>query len=228
MFRKKVVAKRMKTAVTLLIDLSHSMEGRKIDIARNASLVLCEALSRLSIPVAVWGFSADHPGKHLQSTATSTGISSDELEKSYRFAPLIHERYKRFDESFRKISGRFESMRTHCLTPLGESMLFAARELAKRPEPRKVLLVLTDGRPSVSLGDDEITFNHAKSTISRIEKAGIDVALVGIMESCVRELHDRAVVVDTLESLPGAVMAQLQRLLSRNANGICRSTHAAA
>jgi len=80
---------------------------------------------------------------------------------------LIHERYKRFDESFRKISGRFDYMRTHCLTPLGESMLFAARELARRPEPRKVLLVLTDGRPNVGLGDDSITFQHAKDVIVR-------------------------------------------------------------
>jgi cobalamin biosynthesis protein CobT len=213
-FRKKIVAKRLKTAVTLLVDLSHSMCGRKLNLARDTALVLCEALSRLNIPTAVWGFSTAIHGSRLKDASRTTGIPEGDLEKVYRFAPLLHECFMRFDEPFRKVGGRFASMEAHMLTPLGESMLFAARELSRRPEPRKVLLALTDGRPTVGMGDETTTFQHARDSIVRIEKAGIDVALVGMFEPCVRDLHHRAVVVDTLDDLPRTVMGQLQALLT--------------
>ena len=227
-FRRKVVAKRLKTAVTLLVDLSGSMDGAKLDIARNAALVLCEALARLNIPAAVWGFSTLHPGAYRYMASSATGISEDQLAKSYRFAPLIHSCYKQFDEPFRKIAGRFDSMRTHHYTPLGESLLFAARELSRRPEPRKVLLALTDGQPFVGLWDESVTFQHTKRTLVRIEQAGIDVALIGILENCVHDLHHRAVVVDNLEDLPRSVMAQLHALLTRDSRGNAADVRTAA
>jgi cobalamin biosynthesis protein CobT len=216
MFRKRVVAKRLKTAVTLLVDLSHSMRGSKLDIARDTALVLCEALSRLNIPVAVWGFSTEHHGQILQETARTTGIPVEQLDKQYRFAPLVHENFKSFGEPFRKISGRFGQMKTYFMTPLGESLLFAARELLGRREERKVLMILTDGKPAVGMGNDTATYRHAKDSIVRIEKAGVEVALVGIIERCVLDLHYRAVVVDALEHLPGAVMRQLQQVLAQS------------
>ena len=210
-FRKKVVTRRLQTAVTLLIDVSHSMSGKKLDLARGTAMVLCEALARLNIPVAVWAFSTEHQGKLLREAAQASGIPATELEKSYRFAPVIHERFKDFDEPFKKISGRFDQLRTHLMTPLGESMLFAASELARRREPRKVLLVLTDGRPTVGLDNDIATYNHAHEAIRRIERAGMDVLLVGIIERCVLDLHHRAVVVDQLDDLPRTVMNQMRK-----------------
>ena len=216
LFRKRVAVQRLKTAVTLLVDLSHSMANHRLPIARNTAMVLCEALSRLNIPVAVWGFSTGNQGQYLRIASEETGIPADELERQFRFAPLVHEVFKRFDEPFRRISGRFEPMRTHLLTPLGESMLFAARELARRPEPRKVLMVLTDGQPSVGLANEAPTIRHAKDNIIRIEKAGIDVVLAGIQTSLVHGLHYRAVNVDKLEDLPGTVMRQLREVLGES------------
>ena len=110
------------------------------------------------------------------------------------------------------------------LTPLGESLLFTARHLAKRPEPRKVLLCLTDEKPMVCLGDDSATHAHARDSIRRIERAGIDVGLVGIMEDCVHDLHRRAVVVEELDNLPRAVMNQMRKMLSRDADIARRNT----
>ncbi len=143
-------------------------------------------------------------------------MSFAELVSSYRIAPLRHTHFKRFGESFRNTSDRFEHMRALYLTPLGESILFAARELVARREERKVLFVLTDGRPEVGLHDDAATFQHAKDSIKRVERAGIDVALVGILANCVADLHHRSVVVNSLPELPKTVMRQLQSLLTNN------------
>jgi cobalamin biosynthesis protein CobT len=72
----------------------------------------------------------------------------------------------------------------------------------------------------VGLGNDAPTFGHAKDCIKRVERAGIDVALVGIMEDSVRDLHHRAVVVNSIEELPKTVMRQLQSMLTGHHNRI--------
>lgn len=214
-FRERVIARRVETAVTLLIDVSHSMNGRKLDLARTTALVMGEALDRLHIPTMIVAFSTAQGGVPLREAAKQTGIPASELENKYRFAPLVHEIFKAFDEPFRHASARFDALRTHMLTPLGESMLFAARALAKRPESRRVLMVLTDGRPTVGLGNDVSTLNHAHESIRRIERARIDVVLIGMVERCVLDLHPRSVVVDAIDDLPRVVMSQLETALSR-------------
>ncbi len=212
-FRERVRTKRLHTAVTLLIDQSGSMAGQKIALARNTALVFCEALSRLDIPCCVVGFSTEYTDYYDQDTIAKTGLPFDQLISAYRIVPLRHIHFKHFHESFRAVSGRFDSMEASVATPLGESVLFAARELACRREERKVLFVLTDGRPTVGLGDDSATFQHAKDSIKRVEHIGIDVALVGILEDSVTELHHRSVVVNSLHELPKTVMRQLQSIL---------------
>lgn len=215
-FRERVRTKRLHTAVTLLVDQSSSMSGEKIRLAGNTALVFCEALSRLDIPCNVVGFSTGEWDYYTDETEAKTGMTFHQLRESYRIAPLRHTYFKHFHESFRSVSGRFDAMHALCVTPLGESILFAARELAGRREERKVLLVITDGRPEVGMGNDAPTFEHAKRSIKRVERAGIDLALIGIMENCVNDLHHRAVVVNSLDELPKTVMRQLQSLLTEH------------
>lgn len=213
-FRQRIRTKRLRTAVTLLVDESNSMRNAKLRLAENTTMVFCEALSRLDIPTSVIGFST------LQTTlekeaAKQTGMTADELKGRFRLSPLCHTIYKRFNESFTRVSGRMESMSAKSITPLGESMLFAAHQLIHRPEERKVLFVMTDGRPVAGIDPEDITFEHARRAIARIEKAGIDVTLVGIMEPCVSLLHHRSVVVPSLDQLPRTVMNQLRAILTR-------------
>ncbi len=49
-------------AVTILVDQSGSMAGEKIIRARDASIILAETFSNLSIPSQIIGFTADHDG----------------------------------------------------------------------------------------------------------------------------------------------------------------------
>jgi hypothetical protein len=61
---------------------------------------------------------------------------------------------------------------------------------------------------------NDIAFTHAKKSIKRIERAGIDVALVGIQLQTVKDLHPCSVVVNALEELPRTAMKQLRTLLT--------------
>jgi len=211
-FRRKVRSRTKSTAVLLLVDMSSSMRGTKIELAAQTSLVFSESLDRLGIPSAVVGFST-RASDTVKSISCQSGIPEAELAKQFRFLPLEHTIFKRFDEPWRKVSGRFTAMTPQNLTPLGESLLFAARIIAGRSEERKIILCLTDGKPVVGFDPEAVTFQHAKDSIARIERAGIEVILIGIRESCVVHLHSKHVIVNSLQQLPGTVVRQLQRLL---------------
>lgn len=211
-FRIKMKSRTKSTAVTLLVDLSHSMRGQKIQLASQTALIFCEALDKLGIPSSVIGFSTQNSNLS-QRVAEATGVSEADLVRQYRFVPLVHTIFKRFEEPWRKVSGRFAAMTQQHLTPLGESLLFAARGIVSRSEERKIVMCLTDGKPVAGVEPEDITFQHAKGSIVRIEKAGIEVILIGIKEPSVSRLHHKHVVVNSLQQLPSTVIRQLQTLL---------------
>ena len=213
-FRQRVRSRTKSTAATLLIDLSSSMRGAKLDLAMKTAIVFCEALERLNIPSSVIGFSTAETDL-LKRVAEQLNVKEGELVRQYRFVPLRHTILKRFDEPWRKISGRFTNIHSQNLTPLGESLLFAARQTAGRREERRIIICLTDGKPVAGIDPEDVTFKHAKEAIVRIEKAGIEVVPIGIMEPSVERLHEKHVIVRNIQELPGAVIRQLQSILMK-------------
>ncbi|HUW35485.1 MAG TPA: hypothetical protein VM223_28075 [Planctomycetota bacterium] len=219
-FRQRVRSRTKSTAATLLIDLSSSMRGAKLELAMKTAIVFCEALERLAIPSSVIGFSTAESDL-LKRVAEQSGTKESDLVRQYRFVPLRHTILKRFEEPWRKVSGRFTTIHSQNLTPLGESLLFAARDIAGRREERKVIMCLTDGKPVAGIDPEDVTFQHAKDAIVRIERARIEVILIGIMEPSVERLHRKNVIVRSLQELPGTVIRQLQSILMK---GICHET----
>ncbi|MCK4374872.1 MAG: hypothetical protein KAX19_06060, partial [Candidatus Brocadiae bacterium] len=148
-FRKRVKTEGKDTACTLLLDISSSMSGPSIDLCRKLALVFAETLEVLGFPTEVVGFSTLDDDVRAR-VAQETGVPEEELAKRYsRFVPLYHALFKTFDEPWKKVAGRIGAVQTRSLTPLGESLLFAGKRLAQRPESRKVLFCLTDGKPVV-------------------------------------------------------------------------------
>jgi cobalamin biosynthesis protein CobT len=56
LWRRKSIPDRHQTAVSLLVDLSGSMQGAKAEAAQAGTVLLAEALHRLEIPFAINGF----------------------------------------------------------------------------------------------------------------------------------------------------------------------------
>ncbi|MDR2390531.1 MAG: hypothetical protein LBE84_02465, partial [Planctomycetota bacterium] len=97
-FRRKVRKKRLRTAVTLLVDESGSMQRNgKRELAADTALVFCEALSRLGVKTSVVGFTTANIDL-MNQAARQTCLQPGELACRYRLLPLRHTVYKRFDE----------------------------------------------------------------------------------------------------------------------------------
>jgi len=214
-FRKRIESGGKDTACTLLLDISSSMNGPRIELCRKLALVFAEALSVLGFPTEVIGFSTVNLDLRPQ-TAAETGLSEEELAKRFaRFVPLYHAIYKGFDEPWRKAAGRMGGITSQELTPLGESLLFAGRRLALRPEKRKVLFCLTDGKPVVGAWDERITFNHACEAVKKLSSAGIEPVGIGIAEDSVKDIFPTHVVIHSLYELPKGFVGALCRALAK-------------
>jgi len=214
-FRQRIEARAPNTACTLLLDLSSSMSGRRIELCRKLALLFAESLDVLGFPTEIIGFSTVDLDLR-EKVSAETGIPEDELAKRFaRFVPLYHAVFKGFGEPWRVAAPRLEAVRTHSLTPLGESLLFAGKRLASRPESRKVLFCLTDGKPVVGAWDENITWEHACKAVKRLSRAGIEPVGIGMMERCVAGIFPDHAVIHRLSELPRGFLTQLCKVLTR-------------
>ena len=213
-FRERTVTDGGMTACTLLLDLSSSMNGTQIQLCRQMALVFAETLDKLSFPTEIIGFSTEDRDLRYE-VAQESGVDPDELAKRFaRMVPLYHAIFKAFDEPWRKAAGRLGAVKTRSLTPLGESLLFAGKRLAHRPEKRKVLFCLTDGKPVVGAWDENVTLEHACRAVKRLTSAGIEPVGIGILEQSVETIFPRHAVIHKLEDLPKSFLRQLCLVLT--------------
>lgn len=186
LFARKSARRTPSTAVHLLVDLSGSMSRpvtpslRAYRVALDAALALAVALDRISgVSVAVTAF----PGE-----------SGDETQVT---------RLLRHGQHPAARAGAFgQSPRGN--TPLAQGLWFAAADLLLRPEPRRLILTLTDGEP-----DDRVL---AGSVITQCEQAGLELPALGIQHD-VSSLFRHSRVIETVEDLKPALFGLAERLL---------------
>lgn len=213
-FRKSKERDEGPTACTLLLDLSASMRGNQLTLCRKLALIFAETLSRLSFPTEIIGFSTTDQDLRYE-ISKKTGISERDLAMQYsRIVPLYHGVYKTFGEPWKKGASRMGEIKTQALTPLGESLLFAGKRLAQRPEQRKVLFCLTDGEPVTGAWDENITMQHARGAAEKLTAAGIEPVGIGIKENCVEDIFPKHAVIYSLEQLPSAFARELCAVLT--------------
>lgn len=171
------------TALALLLDRSGSM-NRRLSLAGQAVLSILLALDTLP---GVVSWAAAFPG------------SEDD-----RIVPL-----KGFEERTTRIAGRLTGLWSSGSTPLANALWRTGHELLLRPEPRRVVVVATDGEPDDLDGVDDI--------LARCRASGIGVVGLGIGQSLDRVQAvfgvRHAVAIATLEALAPALFAVLERQL---------------
>ena len=118
-------------ATLLLADLSLSTDAyasddaRVIDVIRDALYVFGEALSAVGDPFAMWGFS------------------------SVRRQNVRMQHLKGFDERWSEVTrARVGAIRPGYYTRMGAAIRHATAQLGPRPERRRLLMLLTDGKPN--------------------------------------------------------------------------------
>jgi cobaltochelatase CobT len=177
-FARRVVKPAPNTAIHLLLDKSDSMDepvwGDKNQSVANRLSIALE--SSMALALALEGIGDVNPGMTAFPGRDDTSV----------FRLLEH------GERVRAHSAAF-SLRAGGTTPMTEAVWFAAAALLRCREPRKVLLVMTDGQPNDILSTLEILQRCRNSGIETVGVGlGIDVGHlfpVAIMISELRELR---------------------------------------
>ncbi len=213
-FRQKQDLETQSVAVTLLVDLSSSMSGMKIRLARQVTVLFAETLHQLRFASEVLGFSTS-PSKPLRVLAQESGLTESEIADGYaRYLPVEYTVFKAFREPLRRLKERIPDMETAWYTPLNEAVLFAAKRIIVRPESRKIILVLTDGEPSIGNPRfQQVTESNLQHNLERITQAGIECVAIGIQTDYVRNFFPDYVAVFDVADLPKAFYKKFSVLL---------------
>ncbi len=162
------------TAIEVLIDLSGSMgsgDHRECAAyyAKRTAICLVEAWEPLRIPNEFMGFTNSY------SRSAPGAPDPDTVRRS----PFDFTIFKAWGEPLKACRERFSTIQGYSDNADGEAVQAAACRLAARPEKRKILVVISDGRPACgSIGFDMLE-DHLRQTVKRITRAGIEVLGVG-------------------------------------------------
>lgn len=206
-FRDFTKTETKNVAVQLFIDCSGSMAGSKIKLARETAIALGESLKAINIPFEVCGF---------------TTVGSPEMrEASKNLTADDRKRFNRFGTALKLMVFKdFNSQDLRGITYAtsgdsnadGESIVWAAKRLALRKEPRKILIVLSDGQPAAE-GSGMVLAGDLKRVVSLLPKAGIEPIGIGVLCDSPKLFYPKWVKVSKLEELPTTVMGELSRML---------------
>ena len=161
-------AKSERSLSTLLLaDLSLSTDAyatsdaRVIDVIRDALYVFGEALSATGDPFAMWGFS------------------------SVRRQHVRLQHLKSFDEPWNTLTqARVGAIKPGYYTRMGAAIRYATLQLSKRPERRRLLMLLTDGKPNdLDIYEGRYGIEDTRQAIHEAHAAGLSPFCVTIDES---------------------------------------------
>lgn len=185
-FTETTRAKALNTAVMCLVDVSGSM-GTNVSphhcayYALRTVVALAETWESIGVPNEILGYST-----HEDSDCGL--VPEDRDGPFFCRAPLDLIVLKAYEERLRLARGRLSQIRGRGSNVDGESLLWAGSRLLKRSEPRKVLLVVCDGRPLCSDGlpydsrdcaDDAMLQQHLRDSISELTRRGVEVICAG-------------------------------------------------
>lgn len=204
------------TVVTLLLDNSGSMRGRPISIAAICADVLARTLERSQVKVEILGFTT-RAWKGGQSR--EKWLANGRPATPGRLNDLRHIIYKGADAPWRRVRPNLGLMMKEGLLKEnidGEALEWAHRRLTRRPEARRILMVISDGAPvddsTLSVNPANFLEKHLRDVIAMIErKRQVELLAIGIGHDVTR-YYQRAVTITDAEQLAGAITEQLAAL----------------
>jgi len=215
-FKQETKTEFKDTVVSLLIDNSGSMRGRPILMAALAAEIIARTLERCSVKTEILGFTtAAWKGGRAREAYLRAGANV----APGRLNDIRHIIYKGGDVPWRRARANMGVMLKEGLLKEnidGEALTWAAQRLARRPEARKILLVISDGAPvddaTLALSHASYLENHLRQVIGTIEtQSGIELRAIGIGHD-VRRYYAKAITVPDVAALGPTLVAQLGEL----------------
>ncbi|MCA8838019.1 MAG: VWA domain-containing protein [Proteobacteria bacterium] len=203
--RMRYEHKAPNTACYMMIDGSGSMGSRQMLNACLSAAAFGGVMDLCGHASAISAFVGDsvHPDVDEMDPDQAGRINAAGI----RMWGVTYADIKRFGQPYRNCLAKLARMTysTGGSTPLGESIIFAAKELLARQEKRKVLLAFTDGEPNNT--------KYCKWACRHCESKGIEVVLIGINSTAVRTLHHRHAVCNDINELSTSTMIELTKAL---------------
>ncbi|MDY8111026.1 cobaltochelatase subunit CobT [Fulvimarina sp. 2208YS6-2-32] len=204
------------TIVSLLIDNSGSMRGRPITVAATCADILARTLERCGVKVEVLGFTT-RAWKGGQSR--EAWLKAGKPPRPGRLNDLRHIIYKSADAPWRRARRNLGLMMREGLLKEnidGEALIWAHSRLTRRPEQRRILMVISDGAPvddsTLSVNSGNFLERHLRAVIDEIEtRSPVELLAIGIGHDVTR-YYRRAVTIVDAEELAGAMTEQLAAL----------------
>ncbi|ABM37285.1 vWA domain-containing protein [Polaromonas naphthalenivorans] len=178
-------------AVLVLLDLSHSLNDAvpgsgqtRLSLSQEAVALLAWAMDRLGDPFALAGFH-----------------SNTRHDVRYQHIKGFGERWIEAPKA------RLAALQAQYSTRMGAALRHAAHTLGAQASDKKLLLVLTDGRPSdVDTPDDQALVADTRQAVQELAQQGIHSHCISLDPQADAYVHDifgqHATVVDRVEQLP--------------------------
>ncbi len=220
-YKREREAEFRDTIVTLLIDNSGSMRGRPISVAAMCSDILARTLERCAVKTEILGFTT-RAWKGGQSR--EAWVKAGKPRNPGRLNDLRHVIYKPADAPWRRARKNLGLMLREGLLKEnidGEALDWAYRRIARRPEQRRILMVISDGAPvddsTLSVNPGNYLEKHLRKVIGEIERSGdVELTAIGIGHDVTR-YYRRAVTIVDAEELGGTMMKNLADLFDEDA-----------
>ncbi|MFK7890347.1 MAG: hypothetical protein AB8B63_05990 [Granulosicoccus sp.] len=217
-YRSRVEDAVADCTVTLLIDNSRSMLGEPIVTAAAGADIITRVLERCGASSEVLGYTTS---SMYGGNLAERWLASGSPPYAGRLNSIRHIVYKSVDASWRRSRDNFGLMLDKDLLKQnidGEALLWACKRLCNRHESRRILMVLSDGRPSDSYtqraNDSQYLSNHLTHVVRQIEKQNVvEVVAIGLGHD-VSQHYRHCVQVDDLEQLATTMFSELGCLLS--------------
>lgn len=212
-YKQRKDREELDTAVTILVDLSGSMGGKKVEVARDCAVAISECLEGSGISFKVVGFCNTRSGKNGFSRYASSSNG-----KFHRYEALDSVVFKGYNNPLRICQGSVANIPSACGGNNSDYdfIKLELSELKRRPENRKVLFVLSDGHPAchTDASSSEL-IKHCKTAIKNGRKDGVESVGIGICDSTVKRIYDNNVVVNNVSELGTTVFNKLTEILTR-------------
>ena len=206
------------TVVTLLIDNSGSMRGRSISLAAICADIIGSTLERCQVKTEILGFTTKH---WKGGDSKKLWIINGNRSNPGRLNDIRHIIYKSADNSWRRSRKYFGAMLREGLLKEnvdGEALAWSHDRLLKRPEERKILIVISDGAPvddsTLSSNREDFLDNHLREIIGKIEKdSPIELQAIGIGHD-VTKYYKNALTINRAEELGEVLLDELTKLFN--------------
>lgn len=199
-YRKQYPGKKVDMAVFVLLDMSESMTGRRMEQAKLAVSCLYDFCRRAGIAVAIYGHHTD-------------GFLHSRLEDETVYLHCCAE-----FEPDKNDGCRIAALQPDGANRDGVALKFAGEKLLKRREAQKLLMLISDGLPNSNRYKGE----PAKKDLAAIRKELMDggivftAAAIGADKEKIREIYGNSFLdISKLEMLPVSLTKQLIRQIRR-------------